>query len=160
LSDSSIPFPELHIPYVSVPWFYKLPDGTLIDCEDDVPLYPHLTPYIENIFTHGQCHALAVALHEILGWPIYGIFDSWGPDKTTYHYMLQCPRGGFADVTGFHCFDCGYRKTTKRTILAHRNKDFVKPAMEFARHYAPLVIEKLKKEDKKYGRVRNFVEEL
>lgn len=27
-----------------------------------------ITPQLEHIFSFGQCHALAVALHEILGW--------------------------------------------------------------------------------------------
>lgn len=52
----------------------------------------------EDIFRDGQCHALALALHEHKGWPIVGLWSSdTGIDE---HYVAQAPDGRLVDITG------------------------------------------------------------
>lgn len=52
----------------------------------------------EDIFRDGQCHALALALHEHTGWPIVGL---WSPETGfDEHYMARMPDGRLVDVMG------------------------------------------------------------
>ncbi len=45
------------------------------------------------VFCHGQCHALAAALHDLTGWPIYMLRDD-------DHVVVKGPRG-FLDINGY-----------------------------------------------------------
>lgn len=49
-------------------------------------------------FTRGQCHALALAIHEQTGWPLIqaGWDEKSGPD----HWLVRHPSGKLLDITG------------------------------------------------------------
>lgn len=106
------------------------------------------TPRIGRIFSAGQCHALAVALHEILGWEVMGTYDQFGGgSRHTYHYVVQCPDGrGDADIHGIRCLDHGLRKANVGVILGGRARGFLPPAMPFARHYAKIIAPEIQKQ--------------
>jgi hypothetical protein len=114
----------------------------------DVVLGEVITPRIEHIFSKGQCHALAVALHEILGWEVMGAYDFWGGgSRHTYHYVIQCPdHRGDADIHGIRCLDHGLRKANVGAILGGRVRGFLPPAMSFARHYAKIIAPEIQKQ--------------
>lgn len=53
----------------------------------------------QRVFTQGQCHTLALALHEQTGWPLvvdarHGDFYDWG------HVCVQHPDAGLVDISG------------------------------------------------------------
>ena len=109
-----------------------------------------LTPEVEHILTHGQCHAFAVALHEILGWPIVGCYGAGSCHRSTFHFALRCPSYGFADAHGMQSFDeYSFRHVKAETILLGRAKGFLKPSMTFARHYAPMIAAQLLRREMK-----------
>jgi hypothetical protein len=56
----------------------------------------------EAAFLHGQCHALALALHERTGWPIIGVEDE---ELDICHFHVQTPCGRALDITGAHEID-------------------------------------------------------
>jgi hypothetical protein len=107
-----------------------------------------ITPQIEHIFTSGQCHSLAIALHEILGWEVMGTYDLFGGGpRDTRHFVVQCPdRRGDADIRGIRCLDHGLRKASVDVILGGRGRGFLPPAMKFARHYAKIIAPEIQKQ--------------
>lgn len=52
----------------------------------------------EWVFTHGQCHALALALHLATGWPL--IEAGWHVDSVPNHWLVEAPDGRLVDITG------------------------------------------------------------
>jgi hypothetical protein len=48
-------------------------------------------------FLHGQCHALALAVHEVTGWPIVGAEDE---SLDICHFLVRVPDGRLLDITG------------------------------------------------------------
>lgn len=50
-------------------------------------------------FTQGQCHALALAIHEETGWPTYGCEDGEGDLE---HLVVKTPDGRILDISGAH----------------------------------------------------------
>jgi hypothetical protein len=59
-----------------------------LDPPDDAP--------IEQLFEHGYCHALALALNEATDWSIVGLRSPGGVE----HYLVQRPDGMLVDVRG------------------------------------------------------------
>ena len=125
-----------------------------------VRLTPEPTARVCHILSYGQCHALALALHELTGWPILGEYDDFGESRHTYHFVVQCPLPGFctADATGIHCKDAGYRKVNPDTIRLGRLRNFLPPALEFARHFAPPILREInvQLESSRAGRGRSY----
>ena len=62
-----------------------------------VSLDGKLTPVIRWLFTNGQCHALAVALHELLGWRIVVAINGRGEDAAA-----QVAEGVKAKASGLY----------------------------------------------------------
>lgn len=114
-----------------------------------VELGAAVTPKIEFIFSNGQCHALAAALHEVLGWAILGEYPCSGEDKFNHHFVLQSPSKAWctADIHGIRCLDSSKRKASYKAILQWRNRNFLRPNMDFARHYAPMIACELQKHE-------------
>lgn len=59
---------------------------------------------LERVFTRGQCHALALGIHELTGWAIvgaewYGECDCCGVDLPN-HVAILMPDGRVLDCTG------------------------------------------------------------
>ncbi len=112
-----------------------------------------ITPLIHDVFSNGQCHALAVALHEILGWPVMGTFG-YGEQRTSHFVILQPPMPGRSygltgDINGLRCVDYNMRKANVDVILGGRlPKGWLFPNMKFARHYAPIIVKSIIEKDK------------
>lgn len=49
-----------------------------------------------EVFMNGQCHSLALAIHKLKGWDIYGITDS---DGDFIHILVSSPKG-YLDING------------------------------------------------------------
>jgi hypothetical protein len=109
-----------------------------------------ITPEVGWALSNGQCHALAIALNEILGWPIRGVYDHEG----YHHFIVQTPpsrdTGGLfdADIHGIRCLDWKTRRTSAQAIhrLVKREEGWLVPAMDFARHHAPTVAAALQRQ--------------
>lgn len=52
-------------------------------------------------FTQGQCHALAMAVHEDTGWPIVA-WSFWRYGDVPDHYLVKTPDGQLLDIKGTH----------------------------------------------------------
>jgi hypothetical protein len=54
-------------------------------------------------YTEGQCHALAMALHQVNGWTLYEVgTDGWCcPD----HWMVKTPDDLYVDIEGAHTYE-------------------------------------------------------
>lgn len=56
-------------------------------------------------FTCGQCHAFALALHQITGWPLYLLcHDASDPIESWTHVVVRRLDGAFIDIDG-ECWD-------------------------------------------------------
>jgi hypothetical protein len=92
-------------------------------------------------FTQGQCHAFALALHEISGWPIVGLFNEWRKviGGTPGHCAVKSPYG-IVDIEGLgavnrHCYGC-VKVVSKERVLGFQNIDYMEPNVEVARPFA------------------------
>lgn len=62
----------------------------------------------KRIFTQGGCGALAIALHDITGWPIVAITDHHNVEDgragggSALHWVVRHPRGLLLDIEGYH----------------------------------------------------------
>lgn len=117
----------------------------------NIPLTDTITPLISHVFSNGQCHALALALHDILGWPIMGTYHQFGGSRHTNHYVLLSPEGFSSDIEGIRCIDWGLRKVKIDTIRAGRIRYCLPMANDLASHYAPMIAEALIEQRKPYG---------
>lgn len=103
-----------------------------------IPLRAEITPKVEHIFGNGQCRGLALALHEILGWPIMGAYNSFSDDWRTKHYVLLTPTRLTADINGIRCVDYSLRKTSPRAVRQPK-PGWLPISMELAEFYAPAI---------------------
>ena len=126
--------------------YFKPHTDTKIVIQKSLRLGTIITPRIEYIFSNGQCHSLAAALHEILKWPIIGCYSWHGGDRSTSHFVLETPSGLLADIHGIRCIDYGRRRASYQTIVKGRVKWCLPPAMAFARHYAPMIAAEIEKQ--------------
>lgn len=58
---------------------------------------------VEDAFEFGYCHALAVAIHRVTGWPVRGLFRrNWktGRPNAIDHYVAERPDEHLVDVNG------------------------------------------------------------
>lgn len=74
----------------------------------------NLTPglldgYALRAFKYGACGALAIAVHDATGWPIYAVTDAHNVFEdgqagggSALHWVVQRPDGAFVDVDGVH----------------------------------------------------------
>lgn len=76
--------------------------------EKDGELTPgKINPIAEHLFLQGACGALALALHERLGWPIYAVTDAHNVFEdgragggSALHWVVRHPQGDFVDISG------------------------------------------------------------
>lgn len=70
-----------------------------------------LDGYALHAFKVGACGALAIALHEEMGWPIYAVTDAHNVEDgvagggSALHWVVKRPDGLFIDVDGAHTRD-------------------------------------------------------
>lgn len=103
----------------------------------------------EYAFTHGQCHAMAVALNELTGFELVGLGGFWGNGPG--HFMVRAEFGYLLDVQGLHTEEQAYARFRKITEyddgvrLAWQlaaDKEYYPLRIEAARHFAKLVVDK------------------
>jgi hypothetical protein len=58
---------------------------------------PLTSEKVRHTFMSGQCHSLALAIHEETGWPLYGLGREW----EIGHVVVESPRG-FLDIQGLN----------------------------------------------------------
>lgn len=62
--------------------------------------------YAISVFKQGACGALAIAIHDATGWPIYAVTDAhniYGDEAgggSALHWVVQHPSGLFLDIEG------------------------------------------------------------
>ena len=130
----------------------KVPDDEIC-----LPMGNEITADVQYVFTNGQCHGLAVALHELTGWPLFGLYrlPSYGwwdnRSKVTTHVVVEHPTGAVVDINGLRPvrFGEGMRPTTANALLGGPKKDWLKPNMVLARHFAQIVIRNIEGRSKK-----------
>ena len=98
-------------------------------------------------FTRGQCHGLALALHRLTGWELYGLYK---PSELRYggtpsHTVVLSPDGEYIDINGNNALEDwrGYypaatpKAVTEAQVLEFEHIDYVTPdivaAMPFAK---------------------------
>lgn len=61
-----------------------------------------------RVLTHGGCGALAIALHDLTGWPIiaitdhHNVNDGMAEGGSALHWVVKHPRGLLLDIDGYH----------------------------------------------------------
>ena len=107
----------------------------------DFELVPgELTDDARYVFTRGQCHSLALALHEATGWPIFGDFVS-EYDDTPDHVFVQAPDGRFVDVEGTPTIlGAEVREVDPEDCYESFGGDYRRPEVEAARHWVEPVL--------------------
>lgn len=108
-----------------------------------------ITPQVEFIFGNGQCHALALALHDILSWQILGEWNGYDGHRGNRHFVLQSPSKPWctADIHGIRCLDCNKRKVSAVQLRRKVPEGFLQPCRELAEHFAPIVAAALREQE-------------
>ena len=101
-------------------------------------------------FRCGQCHALALALHELTGWPIKGLGDPGWDDtpNSPAHCVVWSPQhrayidiGGIVDRRRNRNWKVINRNVTKKQVAKFRY--YLRPNVEAARPFAKAVLRHL-----------------
>jgi hypothetical protein len=91
-----------------------------------------------RVFKHGQCHSMALALHQETGWPIVGFKDEDDPQDSPGHCAVYCPQlDQYVDVEGVGAFD----RYDERCLRVGRKAEIVPVPVETVdklRDYLPI----------------------
>lgn len=100
----------------------------------------------EYAFTRGQCHSLALALHRLAGWELYGFYSphELGRGRTPSHTVVRSPDGEYIDINGNNALEDwrGYcpaatpKAVTEAQVLGFEHIDYCTPNIEAAMPYA------------------------
>jgi hypothetical protein len=104
-------------------------------------------------FKRGQCHALALAIHELTGWTIKGLgcYRENDASDSPAHCVVWCPKlRSYVDIGGrvprtYYRSEFGW-KVINRSVTPSRAKNFrnyLKPNMRAARAFAKTVLRDL-----------------
>jgi len=109
-----------------------------------------ITKDVRGVFVSGQCHALALSVNAITGWPMYAAFSDDGTNIPD-HVFVKCPKG-YLDVNGINSlgiytkYPYTIREVKKDEILAwvkHRNDGnsggYLEPNLKDTQIYAEQV---------------------
>lgn len=76
--------------------------GRIWDTEQALPDPPVIDSSVRRFFTQGQCHALALAIHERTGWDVAILsYDENDPVAAGDHVVCIDPRNRGVDIDGF-----------------------------------------------------------
>lgn len=100
-----------------------------------------------EVFTTGQCHALALALHEHTGWPLRGLYRRPIKDvneDTPAHTVVESPKG-LVDIKGLgvlqrHKEWSNILSVSKKDVLNFEHRDYAAPNMEAAQAFVDAVL--------------------
>lgn len=95
----------------------------------------------EAIFAYkaGQCHALAMTLHDLHGWPMFMIDND--------HLVVRLPEGQYLDIAGVHDFRVGFNCSSKASISMQTMRKliaagiYLQPDLVTAEIFANAVVE-------------------
>jgi hypothetical protein len=121
---------------------FFLDEGAECETTCTMPLDGVIDEFVVHIFNFGQCHSMALALHDILGWAIVGLYDAYGDSRNTRHLGVTC-NGYVGCIGGLRRTDSGRRNVDPSTLRRERKRNFVPLAHDFARHHAPRVAAEL-----------------
>ena len=128
-------------------WGWFGPAEDVLDTDDG------LTPEVEDVFSNGQCHALALALHELRpDFQLVGIEWEEHPDTgdpvPNHVAVLDPTTGDVLDVGGWNALDRwnhgGWTpEPVEREYVTGELLDlgYLTPNLDAARAYAPLVLD-------------------
>jgi hypothetical protein len=98
------------------------------------------------VFTRGHCHSLALALHKLTGWPIFGVGYSWDSGEPA-HCVVYCPElDDYVDIDGPSVIKRfpGVKITGELTPLSiELFETYFRPDQELAVPFAKTVLNKL-----------------
>jgi hypothetical protein len=99
----------------------------------------------KKVFTQGQCHALAIALNQLAGWPIKGVGYPYEEPESPSHCLNYSPKlKGYVDIEGLHkrvpqygrnwrVLNRNISQDTAKKYLAGYMKPNVRAAIPFAK---------------------------
>ena len=100
----------------------------------------------EYAFTRGQCHSLALAMHRLTGWELYGLYkpNELRRGGTPSHTVVRSPDGEYIDIGGNTALeewreyypDAKPVAVTEAQVLGFEHIDYVKPNIKAAMPYA------------------------
>ena len=97
-----------------------------------------------SMYTCGQCHALALALHEQAGLPLMGLSTLPYPESTPSHVVVGLPDGTLFDIQGplaeLRWAQCTSFPLTKGAVEGLHRRDYSRPRMEDARVVAKALL--------------------
>ena len=99
---------------------------------------------VVTTFTFGHCHSLALAIHELTGWPLVGLYRLYRPwsnmEETPDHVVVKTPKGKLLDISGLDNVRgySGEVKFTKDEV--ERFRDYRKPDTKMARPFAVVLL--------------------
>ena len=117
----------------------------------------------EYAFTRGQCHALALALHSLTGWQLYGLYKPcelrWS--GTPSHTVVRSPDGEYIDINGNNALEewqeyypeAEPKAVTEAQVLAFEEDDYCKPDIKAAMPYAKTLAAKYGKTQRRQLRI-------
>jgi hypothetical protein len=101
-------------------------------------------------YKNGQCHSLALAIHFLTGWPIYGIADESNSPADPGHVVVKNPKnGGFVDIEGYGALGRWRKKWGPVTIHYLTTKQvetldtYLKPQLKKALPFARKILTKI-----------------
>jgi hypothetical protein len=112
----------------------------------------HIDANAERAFTNGQCHALAIAIHDLTGWQLIALCQA-DPDDfedrydvldNSGHVVVRTPRGDYLNIRGKDVLD---RWSDSKPVEITRDEAcdmprYMKPDLNAARVFAPVVLRK------------------
>jgi hypothetical protein len=103
-----------------------------------------------KVFLRGQCHALALAIHELTGWTIKGLGGPYGGDSpdSPAHCVVYCPAlKSYVDITGrvsrnYWRNQRNWKVINRRVTpeLAKNFRYYMKPDVVTARKFAKTIL--------------------
>jgi hypothetical protein len=81
----------------------------------------------KDAFAHGQCHSLALALHQVTGWPMFGIGGA--PN----HFIVYCP-----DLDTYIDIDGPGAETRNQNFIAHGLVLYTPAQISSLENYMPI----------------------
>jgi hypothetical protein len=116
---------------------------------DQYTVYPGI---IDNeaigAFTTGQCHALALEIHERTGWELCGFFGYYEDDDSPGHVGVCTPEGYVVDVQGIGA-EVRWKGKKIKPVSEEDVSNFVyyaKPQREAARLFVDAVLSQVEEQ--------------
>lgn len=109
----------------------------------------------KEVFTRGQCHALALELHRATGWELYGAYSEHQKEYggTPGHVVVRHPDGHFVDIEGIGVEKrwAEYGKYTFApvdvyAVLSYDQIDYTIPALGVAKAFVPAVLAQVERQ--------------